>query len=351
MRVQAEAKGVAVVAERHRRRGAGAGQPGEGPARAVQPDPERDPPHAGRRHVVVRAESADDGVEVEVADTGDGIAPSRARARLRAVLPRRRRAARDAQRRRARPGDLARDRRGPRRPHLARRVDRRNPRALLAADGRRGRRVSDPITVAVAPTAPVAGVRPLVAHRRGGGATATVAGVRPLVAWGLTPRGYAGRVAQRTDIFDLAALGLTPGEGRRLELVVGLDPLDFGGETYAPEALVPARVEVSKMTGGGYALRLAFAVALSGPCQRCLEAATPHVEVDAREVDQPGGGDELSLALCAGRRSRRPRLGARRARARPPESDPVPRGLRRPVPDLRGQPQRCGPRPQARIDT
>src|ERR671935_170043 len=40
---------------------------------------------------------------------------------------------------------------------------------------------------------------------------------------------------QRTDVFDLAALGLTPGEGRR-----------------------------------------------------------PHVEVDAREVDQPGGGEELS---------------------------------------------------------
>ena len=65
-------------------------------------------------------------------------------------------------------------------------------------------------------------------------------------------------MAQRTDIFDLAALGLTPGEGRRLDLVVGLDPLDFGGETYAPEALVPARLEVSKMTGGGYALRLAL---------------------------------------------------------------------------------------------
>ena len=107
-------------------------------------------------------------------------------------------------------------------------------------------------------------------------------------------------MAQRTDVFDLAALGLTPGEGRRLDLAVGLDPLDFGGETYAPEALVPARLEVSKMTGGGYALRLAFAVALSGPCQRCLEAATPRVEVDAREVDQPGGGDELSSPYMQG---------------------------------------------------
>ena len=107
-------------------------------------------------------------------------------------------------------------------------------------------------------------------------------------------------MAQRTDVFDLAALGLTPGEGRRLDLSVGLDPFDFGGETYATEGLAPARLEVSKMTGGGYALRLAFAVDLVGPCQRCLEPASPHIEVDAREVDQPGGGDELTSPYVHG---------------------------------------------------
>jgi uncharacterized protein len=47
------------------------------------------------------------------------------------------------------------------------------------------------------------------------------------------------------------------------------------------------------MTDGGYALRLRFEVALAGPCMRCLEAARPTVAVDAREVDQRGGGDEL----------------------------------------------------------
>jgi DUF177 domain-containing protein len=107
-------------------------------------------------------------------------------------------------------------------------------------------------------------------------------------------------VAPRTDVFDLAALGLAPGEGRRLDLAVGIDPLDFGGETYAAEGPVPARLEVSKLTGGGYALRLSFAVDLAGPCQRCLEPASPHIEVDAREVDQPGGGDELSSPYLQG---------------------------------------------------
>ena len=45
--------------------------------------------------------------------------------------------------------------------------------------------------------------------------------------------------------------------------------------------------------GGGYALRLRFTAALSGPCMRCLKDAAPSVEVEAREVDDPGEGEEL----------------------------------------------------------
>jgi len=98
----------------------------------------------------------------------------------------------------------------------------------------------------------------------------------------------------RTDSFDLGALRLTSGEGRRLELEVALDPLTFGEETYAvtPD-VVPAVLDISCMTRGGYALRLRFAASLDGPCMRCLDPARPQIEVDAREVDQPGGGDEL----------------------------------------------------------
>ena len=48
------------------------------------------------------------------------------------------------------------------------------------------------------------------------------------------------------------------------------------------------------MVGHGYALRLRFTAALAGPCMRCLTRAAPSVEVDAREVDRPGGGEELS---------------------------------------------------------
>jgi uncharacterized protein len=96
---------------------------------------------------------------------------------------------------------------------------------------------------------------------------------------------------------DLAALRLTPGEGRRLELEVPVEGLALGGERYeaSPErgGRVPVILEVSRMTGGGYALRLRFAGQLSGPCMRCLETASPDVEVDAREVDRPSEGEEL----------------------------------------------------------
>lgn len=104
----------------------------------------------------------------------------------------------------------------------------------------------------------------------------------------------------RTDTFDLGALRLTSGEGRRLELERELEPLTFGAETYAvTPAVVPAVLDISCMTHGGYALRLRFHASLRGPCMRCLEPALPQIEVEAREVDQPGGGDELSSPYVA----------------------------------------------------
>jgi len=100
---------------------------------------------------------------------------------------------------------------------------------------------------------------------------------------------------QRTDTFELAPLRLRSGEGRRLDLHVGIDDFHYGGEPYAvAPAMVPVRLDVSRTTGNGYALRLRFNASLEGPCMRCLEAAAPEFEVDAREVWQPGGGDELA---------------------------------------------------------
>jgi uncharacterized protein len=108
-------------------------------------------------------------------------------------------------------------------------------------------------------------------------------------------------MSQRTDIFDLGRLGLHSGEGRRIDTFVDVDPLEFGGQRYeSVERSVPVRLDVSR-TVGGYALHLTFTARLEGPCMRCLEAATPSISVEAREVDQPDdGGDELSSPYLSG---------------------------------------------------
>jgi uncharacterized protein len=101
-------------------------------------------------------------------------------------------------------------------------------------------------------------------------------------------------MAIRTDTFDLGGLKLTSGEGRRLELGVALDPLVLGGERYtADPSMVDATLDISRTTGNGFALRLRFSARLVGPCMRCLTAAEPMFAVDAREVSQPGSGEEL----------------------------------------------------------
>ena len=93
-------------------------------------------------------------------------------------------------------------------------------------------------------------------------------------------------------IIDLARLSLAHGEGARLDLPVRLEPLQLGGQTYAPRGGEPgARLDVSRPSNG-YAFRLRFPLRVEGPCMRCLEGATVEVEIDAREVDQSHTEDE-----------------------------------------------------------
>jgi uncharacterized protein len=101
-------------------------------------------------------------------------------------------------------------------------------------------------------------------------------------------------MAAPTHSVDLASLRLSAGEARRLHFSVPIEPLQLGSERYtAQPSSVPVELAVSRMTGGGYALRLRFSAVVAGPCMRCLAPAGPTIEVDAREVDRPGGGGEL----------------------------------------------------------
>ncbi len=102
----------------------------------------------------------------------------------------------------------------------------------------------------------------------------------------------------RTDGFDLRGLHLGSGAGRRLDLHVSIDPFVLGGERYAVRpALIPVKLDVSRTTGEGYALRMRFDATVSGPCMRCLEPAAPTFAVDSREVSQPGDADLRSPYL------------------------------------------------------
>lgn len=101
-------------------------------------------------------------------------------------------------------------------------------------------------------------------------------------------------MTQRTDTLDIVRLGLSSGEARRLEVEVSVDPLEFSGQSYAAEGgAVDALLDLSH-TVAGYSLRLRYTAALRGPCMRCLEEARERVEIDSREIDQPGGGEDLT---------------------------------------------------------
>ncbi len=101
-------------------------------------------------------------------------------------------------------------------------------------------------------------------------------------------------MAPLTHLYDLASLHLRTGQGRRLDLLVPLEGIALGGQEYAVEpAAVPLMLEVSRMAGQGYALRISFEAALSGPCMRCLKDAQPVLQIDAREVEVPGGEGDL----------------------------------------------------------
>ena len=115
----------------------------------------------------------------------------------------------------------------------------------------------------------------------------------------LRPGATLESMGQPTDIFDLGRLSLSSGEARRIDLRVRADGFQFGGERYEVE---DDRVDVlldATRTAAGFSLRLRFEAQLEGACMRCLEEADHVVEVDAREVDQPGGGEELSSPYLA----------------------------------------------------
>jgi uncharacterized protein len=100
-------------------------------------------------------------------------------------------------------------------------------------------------------------------------------------------------LSQRADSLDVDSLHLRPGGGARVDAEVRVEPVQLGGQRYAVgPGSVEARIDVSRTTSG-FAFRLRLDAPLSGPCMRCLAEAHPVVQVDSREIEQPGEAEEL----------------------------------------------------------
>lgn len=90
---------------------------------------------------------------------------------------------------------------------------------------------------------------------------------------------------------DLGTLHLAVGEGTRVERSVPVEPIKIGTEQYEIDD-VPVIVDVSKMVGGGYSLRLRAEAAVRGTCLRCLDIIALERQLDVREIDKPEEDDE-----------------------------------------------------------
>ncbi|MFT4035595.1 MAG: DUF177 domain-containing protein [Patulibacter sp.] len=91
--------------------------------------------------------------------------------------------------------------------------------------------------------------------------------------------------------FELGALHLATGEGTRAEVTVHVEPITIGTEQYEIGE-VPVMLDVSRMVGGGYSLRVRGAATVRGTCLRCLGDIALDRTLDVREIDRPGGEDE-----------------------------------------------------------
>ena len=81
---------------------------------------------------------------------------------------------------------------------------------------------------------------------------------------------------------------------------VDVGAFELAGQRYeAGSGLVPVRLDVSR-AAAGHAFRLAFETEVAGPCMRCLADARVPAAVEAREVHQASGDEELESPYVAG---------------------------------------------------
>lgn len=94
--------------------------------------------------------------------------------------------------------------------------------------------------------------------------------------------------------FPLRSLKLRPGEERRIELDVVIEPFHLGGSAYPADSPVAATFVVQRAVSGDV-YRLQLETTLRGPCMRCLAPAAVAVEIDARDYEAEDGNAPAEL--------------------------------------------------------
>ena len=144
-------------------------------------------------------------------------------------------------------------------------------------------------------------------------------------------------MAQRTDIFSLGRLGLSSGEGRRLDLHATLDPLELGGREYAARS--GGRAGAARRLAHDRQRLRAAAALRRGARGRACAASSRRRRCSRSTRARSTSRARRRAALAVRRRRRRPRparVGARRLRARRCPAQITCR------PDCRGLCPRCG---------
>jgi uncharacterized protein len=101
--------------------------------------------------------------------------------------------------------------------------------------------------------------------------------------------------------FNLRTARLRPGEAWRGEVPIELEPLELGGQRYAPVPTEPmAALAITRLTSG-VLFELTFQVSLEGPCMRCLEDARIDLAIRTREYQETGSeaSDETTMPYLA----------------------------------------------------
>ena len=94
---------------------------------------------------------------------------------------------------------------------------------------------------------------------------------------------------------DLRRLRLRPGEVRREQVDVELEPFLLGGQRYeATPEIVPVDIEITQASGATV-FDLQLHAHLAGPCMRCLGYAEVEVDTKAREFHDPAAAPADAL--------------------------------------------------------